>query len=365
MTHIVISGYYGFSNTGDEAVLSAIVSGLKSQAGDDIEITVLSASPKETASLHKVGALPRTSISDVAGALRNCDLLISGGGSLIQDATSFRSLAYYLWIIALAKLYKRKVMILGQGIGPLRRSISRRLARRVLNRVDLITVRDAQSAELLGELGVRKPPVHVTADPTFLLAPASPEESLRLLSSAGIGAEEDVVAISLRRWPESPETEDTTVKALATLAKELPAKLLLVAMHTPEDDLLARRVHETVGSPQIAVQPGPWTAGELLGVLGRCRFVVAMRLHALIFAASVGTPSLGIKYDPKVGNFLTATGQEGITLEETASGLLAERAMGAWNARDMLASRLSESVPTMREAAADNIRLALSFFVPI
>ena len=350
MTHsrrILISGYYGFSNTGDEAVLSAIVRGLKSQA--DVDITVLSASPEETAKLHGVRALPRMSLTQVTRALKDCDLFISGGGSLIQDATSLRSLVYYLTVISLAKRYRRKVMILGQGIGPLRRNISRRLAERALSGVDLITVRDAQSGELLTDMGIA--PVIVTADPTFTLEPCREVESL--LGEAGLDGEEDLIAVSLRRWDERPEIGDEAASALREIADKLPAKLLLIGMQSPDDLILAKEIGEKTG---IAYQPSQWTPEQMLGVVWRCRLVVGMRLHALIFAASAGVPFLGIAYDPKVEQFIKAAGQEGITLDEMAS--MADKALDAWNARGELASKLAKAVPAMRRAATENTRLA-------
>jgi polysaccharide pyruvyl transferase WcaK-like protein len=149
--------------------------------------------------------------------------------------------------------------------------------------------------------------------------------------------------------------EDAAIEALRQLKDVLPAKALLVAMQSPEDETLVRKVGVMAG---VLVQPRAWTAEQLLGVLARCRLVVAMRLHALIFASAVGVPSLGIIYDPKVEQFVAATGQEGITLEEVASGGLAERVTAAWNVRDELASRLAERVPAMRESAAENFRLA-------
>jgi len=353
---ILLSGYYGLSNAGDEAVLSAIIAGLR--AHSDAEITVLSASPEETASLHDVNALPRMSPFVLKRALRECDLLISGGGSLLQDATSFKSLAYYLLVISLAKRYRRRIMLLGQGIGPLRRAISRRLTAKTLAGVDLITVRDPQSAELLREIGVRSP-IEVTADPTFMLDPCAAEESSRLWSDLGLGEDDDVIAVSLRGWPER-DIEQHAIEALAEIVEKLPVKLLLVAMHSPGDELLAKRTADSIGSPdRVAVQPGPWTGERLLGVIGRCRLMIGMRLHALIFAAAAGVPSLGIEYDPKVEQFVKATGQQGISLAETASGRLAERATGAWNKRADLASNLVEVVPAMRKAAEENIRLAV------
>lgn len=354
---ILISGYYGLSNTGDEAVLSAIIKGLRAQC-DDIQIVVLSQSPDETEMEHHVKALPRMSVSTVVDAIKDCDLFISGGGSLLQDATSFKSLVYYLLVIAIAKRNRCKVMVLGQGIGPLRRGISRRLTARTLSNLDMITVRDAQSTDLLRQIGV-KGRIEVTADPTLILDPCPTEESARLMAEAGLSDGDDVVAVSLRRWPETPELEAAVSKSLAELADKLPAKLLLVAMQTPDDGELARQMAEAVGRPdKVFVQPQPWTANQLLGVLGRCRLVVAMRLHALIFAAAVGVPSLGIKYDPKVEQFVRMTGQDGITLEETASGNLTERTLLAWNKRDDLRSNLVESVPAMKSAAMENFVLA-------
>jgi len=237
---IVLSGYYGFSNCGDEGVLSSIVAGLKSRLSG--EITVLSASPEDTSKLYDVNAVPRYSLGEVSRAIRDCDLLISGGGSLIQDATSMRSLIYYLSVIAMAKHYGRKIMVLGQGIGPLRRPVSQRLAARTLNGVDLITVRDAPSAQLLNQIGVTKPSIHVTADPTFALQPCSDTDACKLLQEAGIGDGEDVVAISLRSWPEAPEIEKIAVEALGLLSEKLPARLLLVAMHIPDDMDMAKRI---------------------------------------------------------------------------------------------------------------------------
>lgn len=353
---IIISGYYGFANTGDEAVLAAIIDGLKAQLGDAADITVLSAAPEETAELYGVKAIPRMSLGEVKKVIKDCDLLISGGGSLIQDATSVQSLIYYLSVIALAKHYGRKVMIMGQGIGPLRRNSSRKMVQFVLNRVDHITVRDADSAALLREVGVTRPPIEVTADPTFTLEPCSPDRALNLLFEIGLRESDDITAISLRDWIDIPEIEDAAVDAIKTLSLKLPGKILLVTMQSPDDEILARRVAKKTG---VAVQPYLWTPSELIGVLGKCKFVVGMRLHALIFAASAQVPCIGIAYDPKVASFLSATGQAGLTLDETASGHLADQVMAAWNTRDLFASRLTGRIPLMKLSAEVNIQLAI------
>lgn len=343
--------------------MSAIIKGLRAQSAD-VDITVLSQSPEETAASHGVRSLQRMSMSTVVDAVKDCDLFISGGGSLLQDATSLKSLVYYLLVIGLAKRHQRKVMVLGQGIGPLRRGISRSLTARALAGLDMITVRDSQSAELLRQIGV-KGQIEVCADPTFILDPCPAEESAKLLSDAGLGEGDDIIAVALRRWPETPELGTAVADSLTKLTRESSAKFLLVAMQTPDDQELAVETAQSIGMPErVFVQPGQWTANQLLGVLGKCRFVLGMRLHALIFAAAAGVPSLGIVYDPKVEQFVSMTGQEGISLQETVAGLLAERAALALDKHDDLASNLARTVPAMKAAAMRNFVLAEELLHP-
>ncbi len=326
--------------------------------GDGVEITVLSATPAETADAYGVTAVPRMDMGRVREAIHGCDLLISGGGSLIQDATSFKSLVYYLLVITTARRAGRQVMILGQGIGPLRRLSSREFTRMALDGVPLITVRDLESADLLAEIGVRRSRIEVTADPTLVLEPCDPEQARKLLSESGVGPSDAVVAVALREWPESPGLEEAAAAALSRLSARIPARLLLVPMQRPEDFRLAERVRESVGD-KVAVLRQGCDPRLILGVIAECRMVIAMRLHALIFAASAGVPAVGIAYDPKVESFLSASGQESVSLAEMESGVLTDRVLEAWDRRDELCRRLSARVPAMRELAERNLSLAV------
>ena len=130
MGKILISGYYGFSNAGDEAMLTAIVTSLKQQA-PQVELTVISGHPEVTARLHPVKAIHRFNLWGILRAMAGTDLLLSGGGSLLQNVTSRMSLYYYLSIIGLAGLLGKKIMLFAQGIGPIRGRFSRFLTRLV------------------------------------------------------------------------------------------------------------------------------------------------------------------------------------------------------------------------------------------
>ena len=161
---VLLSGYYGFDNAGDEAVLYAIIESLR-QAGID-DITVLSAKPEATAAQYQVRAVDRWGKKALYKAVKDCDLLISGGGSLLQDVTSKNGILYYLGIIWLAQMQKKSVMIYAQGIGPIEHKRNRRLTAKLLNKAQAITVRDLPSRQTLMEMGVYKE-IQVGVDPVM------------------------------------------------------------------------------------------------------------------------------------------------------------------------------------------------------
>ena len=141
MYNILISGYYGFDNIGDESILRTLVTSLRERI-PDCSLTVLSHDPAATREKYGVEAVERMSPLAIARAVRRCDMLISGGGSLLQDVTSSKSLHYYLAIIRFAQLLGKKVFIYSQGIGPIEKDADRRATARALRRADGIVVQD-------------------------------------------------------------------------------------------------------------------------------------------------------------------------------------------------------------------------------
>ncbi|MDN5344129.1 MAG: hypothetical protein PWQ18_240 [Clostridia bacterium] len=356
---VVISGYYGFQNAGDEAVLNSMVRALRSLA-PGLEITVLSRQPEQTAAGLKVKAVNRWRLAAVAGAIRQADLVLSGGGSLFQDITGPKSLLYYLGVVVLARLLRKPVAIYAQGLGPLQRPWCRWLTARVLDGVQLLTLRDGDSRLILEKLGVRRPPVYVTADPVLGLDPGEMDLRSGRRKWEELGLKEPVVGISIRSWPGA----DNCWPALARVADDLMAggwQVVFLPFHFPADVDACRQVARLMHNQAVVVREN-MDLETLLGLMGRLQFLVGMRLHALILAAVMGVPFLALAYDPKVAAFARLVEQPVVgSLAGITCNTLAAAVREALGYREENAGKVRAAVRELRPRAQDTARLVVEY----
>lgn len=365
MPRILISGYYGFGNTGDEAILEALTAEIRRQSPDAV-LRVLTNDPEKARELD-LQPVPRKSLPGILKALMGSDLLLSGGGGLVQDSTGAGSVLYYLGLVALARLLGRPAMLYCQGWGPVSTPKGRRLAKWLAPMATGATFRDEKSLADFQQLAP-KVPARLTADPALLLEPPDPRRMAEILKEEGllnqVGRMEGptgripgsgpLVAVCVRPWPGDHEAH--IADALHRFADAEKARYVFVPLQPDRDtepsQALARRVGGTVVTPR--------TPREIVGLIGCVDLVVAMRLHALIFAASRGIPMLGLSYDPKVERFCERAG--GMHLPLGQADRLAETLPHFLNGRAHLRRLLQERVEPMREAAreatAEALRLA-------
>ncbi len=351
MPRAVISGYYGFGNCGDDAILRGIISGLRQQDAD-LEVVVLSANPAETRNRLGVAAVNRYNPVAVARAIAGADLLISGGGSLLQDITSTRSLLYYLSVIQMALSMGKRVMLYANGIGPITRATNRQLCRRVLCRVHLITVRDDSSREELESLGVRGPLIEVTADPVFALDELGTQEPPET---------EVTVGAAFRPWG-PPDRLQWVFSVLASTLTRRGWRIRLIPMHWKEDHPLAARLR-TAAPGGVEVWTGPLAEpADLRAAFSGLSVMVGMRLHALMFAVKMGIPVVGLAYDPKVTAFLRSVGQEQLaeSLDSVDPQRLCEAVSGAVRSGPELRARVREHAAQLAARARRNAELAVA-----
>ena len=313
---VVVSGYYGFGNMGDESLLDVIAATLAEEI-PGVRIAALTRHPKADARRTGLRCVPRFSPQAIA-AIAGAKLLISGGGSLLQDSTSRRSLKYYAGVLSTAEMFGVKAYIYANGIGPVRDKSNRKLTAKVVDRAAEVSVRDADSADELRRLGVTREKIRVTADPAFLIRPYDEHRLARTMDRLGV--KDGFFAVSLRPPVQkntdvsSTHTADEVVDACVKITEKYGLVPFVIPMQTVQDGEICRYFTEKYnermrGKGRTALLYTPENAPELIGVLSKAEFVIGMRLHAIIFASSAEVPVVGLEYDPKVASMMKALGQ--------------------------------------------------------
>ena len=305
---VTICGAYGKNNAGDDAILEAIVTELRG-IDPDLKLHVLSRDPKATRLHNRVDSSYTFNPIAMRREFKRSRLYINGGGSLMQDVTSTRSLIFYLHTLRTAKKSGAKVMMYGCGIGPISRERNKRRASRCLNRyVDAITLREDGSLETLASLGVTKPEVTLAADPALTLDRSDDALTESAMIGSGIDPKGEYFCLALRKWKNWESKREIFARAADYAAEKYGLGTVFLPIER-RDAEAAREVASMMKHRSFALAPQS-SARVVIGVLSRMKAVLSMRLHGLIFAAGQGVPVVGVAYDPKVSSFLKYMGIE-------------------------------------------------------
>lgn len=332
---LLLAGYFGFDNAGDEAIFEAMVDHFRALS-PEASISALTFGD-ETAKRLGVEAVPRKHFPSVWKAMRACDVFVLGGGGLFQDCTGPNSVIYYGGLLAMARAALRPSVIFCQGYGPIRGGLARWLTRQAFRLPHLVTVRDEESYEELLAQGLRPDRVHLAADPALLMRPLPVDQMRPILEGENLLAEMGrselpdgrlseagpLVALTVRPWPTLPLEE--LAAALQAFRDKHKARYLLLPLQPERDLEPSRRLAELLnGQARVLARSLPPKA--LTGILACCDMVIGMRLHSLILATVENPPLFGLSYDPKVERFCRRAGALSCRVEEISS----ERLLREW-----------------------------------
>lgn len=354
----IISGYYGFKNIGDDAMLKAIIDNLKLYH-EDIRIMVLSKNPLETRQIYNVDSINRFNMLKIINVMRKSKLFLNGGGNLLQDNTSTRSLLYYLATIWLAKKIGMKTMIYANGIGPLNKKNNRKLTKKVVNQVDVITLREKLSHKEIQNLNIEKPEIFLTADPAVTIEAAADEEITQILIKETIDPNGEFIGFSVRKW-ENYENYQTVIAQVADyVCDNYGVKPLFIPMHYPNDLLIIDNIVAKMKNTAYIIR-NKYDVPEMLGIIGRTQLLIGMRLHALIFAASLNIPLVGLVYETKVEGFMKYINQPSAGhVSSLEFEKMIETVDSVWNNRDTIKKELEETTKVLENKALKNAKIAI------
>ena len=294
MTKYVISGYIGFDNFGDEAIAEVLTSHLKENGAE--KITVISSNPEKTSKLYGVDSCK---MLDFLKPIADCDIFISGGGSLLQDVTSLKSLVYYLSLITYALALNKKVIIFAQGFTPFRTKIGEFLTKSILKHCHQISVRDIKSQELLKKMGITS---ELVTDPVFGMY-------IEHQNKEGVG-------IQLRSYP---TLNDVFLNQLADeIAKYFSdRKIKLFSLQDSLDLEPLQRFAEMLESRNVKSEIyHDMDIAQTIDELAKLEYLIGMRFHACLISVKAGVKTLGINYDVKVKNLAQSVGFPSVKLNE-------------------------------------------------
>lgn len=305
MKNVLISGYYGFNNTGDEAMIETMSILL---AKRNYGLIVLSSNPEKTKELYNVQAYDRSKLSQVMKAIKKADIVVSGGGTLFQDITSKKSIWYYLGIVKIAQLMRKKVCVAYQGMGPIDTPLYKKMIKNTLNKksVKLIALRDNHAIEYAKEMGIKEDKMTFSSDMVFMMQPPAKERCLKILKDNVHNYEDGqkLIGFSVREWKDKDRT-DLFAELADKLVEKYNARIVFFPFHKPKDAEISKIIMHKMNHEEAAVlMPNRYLPSEILGTMGLMDVNVGVRLHSLVFSAVMNVPTVGISYDPKIDGFL-------------------------------------------------------------
>lgn len=318
-TKVLLSGYYGFDNFGDEAILGVLANKLKEEKTD---ITAFSSNPKKTSELYGIKTVYFKNYAEIIKKCFNTDILISGGGSLLQDVSSIKSIIYYLAVINTALFFGKKVLIFAQGIGPINNKFAGFLTKKTLQRCQQVTVRDRKSRLLLHKWGID---AKLLCDPLF---------SLQLPQYQP----QNKVGVQLRSFKSLSDT--FLIKLAEQIVENFSDKEIdIFSFQDSLDTDVCKNFDKMLKTLNPNIQTKIFetqTSQDILNNISHLEYMIAMRFHANLIAIKYGIKTLAVSYDIKVDKLAEEANIPCITLSEKQSFSKAFEKLKKINSQEIL-----------------------------
>ena len=316
----------------------------------------------------------------------NSDIIIEISGDGLSGDYGIGTILISLPRILIGSLLGKTVVIYAQSIGPFKikwpilnkeslilSHFCRYFARYVLNRVNLITVREEITRDILKSLGITKPPIYLTADSAFLLPPASKERVDEILSRYGVNHKEKIIGVSVSRsismlqYNSKSKVDYNHYKTVMTqiidyLTDKFDVKVILVPHVTgpgimSDDRIIGAEIYQRLkNKKKVVLISEELTPEELKGIIGICDLFIGSRMHANIAALSMAVPTIGIGYSHKTWGIMKMMEQEELICDfrEMSISNVMGKLDRAWQDRERITEELKKKTKIVQERAFYN-----------
>lgn len=290
---VMLSGYYGYGNIGDETLLHAIIHNLKIKK-PDIKIIVLTHKRDSFLDENNIDSISRTNIFKIRKYLKNTKLYVNGGGSLLQDSTSTKSLLYYLYLLNTAHKLGVKTYLYANGMGPFQKEKNILRVKKTLDKTYFITLRDKLSFDFVKSLNLKNQNIVLTSDEIF---------GINIPCKKNIDSKDDYMVISLRDWHKKDKSIYIKLSKLITNIHDM-YNLKPVFILSKQNDLkITKILYDMIDIPSAEIHYDN-SFEDIINTISKAKLVMSIRLHPLIFGLCADVPVYGISYDPKIAGIL-------------------------------------------------------------
>ena len=389
MTNILICGQYGQGSIGDEVVLTGIINAL-SKYINDAKFSVITSNANETRCLHNVfpveqsfkkglptfikNILIKGEMQQVYNQINNCDVFILGGGTALQDLR-IHYLPIVLSLIRLAHKKKKITVVYGVGAGPIETKIGKKLCKSILNKADLVTVRDSRSKIVLEKCDVEN--VIQTADPAFGINILNSEKINTILNDEGIVNGDNIISTTLYNWlhdadkfqnrnypsNDLPYRREIMAHIYDHVIKEYNKKLMFLTTFKIDRDGYVEISKIMSNRNKTLVMDYKTDFNYILSLLSISDVLIGMRLHSLIIATMLGIPFVPISYSGKVKSFLELVNLNDLYIDiedidrQDFNEKLYDNFSKVWNNRPYYSNLLLKHSDRLRKKTIENAKL--------
>lgn len=333
--NMVIHCASGINNSGDEAILSVLID----RYVGHFNISVISLNKENTLRYHSHIHCYSNGDKQCKKVIKNCDIFILGGGGLLQDETTIFNIFRWTKYLKLANDFNKFTMLYANSIGPLNYRFSQKVVKSLLDRVNLITLRDNTSKELLNKIGISKN-VYVTNDPVF---------SYKLIKDKEISSFKDIrklyrfpekyICVSIRHWfdtiPLIPvsictklnlrthKNQQHYLQYVSNIAQivdycnqTLKLPIVFTSFLVDRDNKVADDIIKAChSSGNLILNDQNLSCEDMLNIISHSEFTIGMRLHSIIYAVCTETPIVALSYTEKVRAMIQKLGLENVCLD--------------------------------------------------
>ena len=300
---VILSGYYGFGNFGDDIILSTILQKIREER-PGCETLILSRDPAQTMRTSRVDSINRYNFFAVRKAMKTSRAYVNGGGTLLTDVTSTHSLVYYASLIRMAKKLGLSTLVLANGVGPFRREKNKRRAIRALECTDVITLRDKGSYDFVRE-NLPDADAKMTADIIFTYCePVLRQNNRAKKGVESLGIDGKYFIVSLREFAMcGADFEENVAAACSGMCEKYGLRAVFLPMQYEKDLKISNETAKMTGNGSIVI-PRSLDRTERIELISGAEFTLGMRLHSLMVSASLSVPLVALSYDLKIENFI-------------------------------------------------------------